>query len=232
MRRFGYTVCALAAASLITTPVSAEKARDLRYIVGMKEGPADRALRNEGFRRESTDRYNNYRRAYWWQDKGDNCVVVNVGRNNDRVTAIYDADKKDCGHSGGIDTGEALAIGAGVVAIGALLAGASSGGDKDAKAESESAPAPAPATEPAPSQPAPAAQPAATPAQFSDLTGMTTGNADAMLRQRGFDNVEAFRSSADSHTIWWRAASLQCVEMVTSAGVVKTIAASQHPDCK
>ena len=217
MKIIARTLCAVAAAGMVATPVLAEKARDLRYIVGMKSGAADRALRNEGFRREETDRpRGGFNRSYWWQRKGDNCVQVTVRRSNNRVTAIRDARDKDCGQSGGLSTGEAVAIGAGVLAVGAIVASSKSKG-KD-KEETSAAPPPASA---------------GGTIEFADLTGARASSADSALRERGFVDVDAFKSTSSSYTIWWRAASRQCLQMTTTDGAVYDIRdIEQHPKCQ
>ncbi|NQX94484.1 MAG: hypothetical protein HRT64_06130 [Erythrobacter sp.] len=213
MKIIAHSIGALAALGMLATPAMAEKARDLRYIVGMKSSAADRALRKEGFRREETERYqNNFNRAYWWQDKGDNCVEVRVRRSNNRVTAVQDARKKDCGHSGGLSTGEAVAIGAGALIVGALVAGSRSKGD---------------------SQSAEPSSQGTGEVEFSDLTNAKASSADRALRERGFKNVDAFQSASSSYTIWWRGISGQCLQMTTTEGRVYDIRdIGQHPNCQ
>ncbi len=223
MRVIGNSIGVLAAIGLAATPAMAEKARDLRYIVGMKSSAASRALRSEGFRLEESERRNSsFNRAYWWQEKGDNCVEVRIRRSNNRVTAVRDVRDKDCGQSGGISTGEAVAIGAGVLALGAIVA---SSGSKD-KSESKADQTPVSAPPPPPSS-------TAGQVEIADLTGTRASSADTALRERGFVDVDAFKSASSAYTIWWRAASAQCVQMTTTDGAVYDIRdIGQHPNCQ
>ncbi len=70
------------------------------------------------------------------------------------------------------------------------------------------------------------------PESYDDLVGAQASSADGSLRQRGFHDVDNFRSGSTSYTIWWRNASRQCLQMATANGRVDSIVdIGRHPGC-
>lgn len=70
-------------------------------------------------------------------------------------------------------------------------------------------------------------------AQFGDLTGARGSSADSALNDRGFRNVDGFKSGDASYTIWWRGASRQCLQMIVAQGRVEDIRdIGEHPKCR
>lgn len=68
--------------------------------------------------------------------------------------------------------------------------------------------------------------------QFSDLSGARAAGADSTLTQRGFVNVDGFKSGSTAYTIWARPASRQCLQMTVADGRVYDIRdIGQHPKC-
>ena len=55
-------------------------------------------------------------------------------------------------------------------------------------------------------------------AQFDDIIGMRSSEAESELRSRGFRNVDSYRSGDMRYTVWWRSASRQCVQSTTLDG--------------
>ena len=70
------------------------------------------------------------------------------------------------------------------------------------------------------------------PAQYSDLNGARASSADSSLRQRGFRNVDGFKSGYTAYTVWYRSSSRQCVQMTVADGRVQDIRDIRtHPKC-
>ena len=70
-------------------------------------------------------------------------------------------------------------------------------------------------------------------AEFADLTGSRAPGAQNTLRQRGFRNVDGFRSGSTAYTIWFRESSRQCVQMAVADGRVDSIVdIHNHPRCR
>lgn len=68
---------------------------------------------------------------------------------------------------------------------------------------------------------------------FSDLNGARAASADNAMRQRGFRNVDGFRSGSTAYSIWYRYESRQCVQMAVADGRVQNIVDIQtHPSCR
>lgn len=70
-------------------------------------------------------------------------------------------------------------------------------------------------------------------ANFADLNGSRAPGAQNTLRQRGFRNVDGFRSGATAYTIWFRESSRQCIQMAVADGRVDSIVdIHNHPRCR
>ncbi|GHD66019.1 hypothetical protein [Jeongeupia chitinilytica] len=65
--------------------------------------------------------------------------------------------------------------------------------------------------------------PAAKPAQtatvdVSDLVDARAAGGETALTQRGFSNVDGYKHSGKSYTLWWNAQAQQCVRVATANG--------------
>jgi hypothetical protein len=70
-------------------------------------------------------------------------------------------------------------------------------------------------------------------AAFEDLNGARASSADSELRQRGFANVDGFKSGNTAYTIWSRRQSHQCLQMTVADGRVEDIRdIHTHPKCR
>ena len=70
-------------------------------------------------------------------------------------------------------------------------------------------------------------------AEFADLNGSRAPGAQNTLRQRGFRNVDGFRSGSTAYTIWFRESSRQCIQMAVADGRVDSIVdIHNHPRCR
>jgi len=71
------------------------------------------------------------------------------------------------------------------------------------------------------------------PAQFTDLRGARAAGADSTLSQRGFRNVDGFKSGTTAYTIWFRGSSRQCIQMAVADGRVSSVVdIRSHPKCR
>lgn len=124
---FGKSICFAGAIALAATPALAEKARELQFINGMNASEGERNLTDRGFRHVSSHRNSRgYVYSYWWHERDDKCVYVEVYERSQRVESITDARDQDCGHHTGSDVGTAAAVGVGAVLLGALIGGSRS----------------------------------------------------------------------------------------------------------
>ena len=121
MKKMNFAAAALAATSLIATPAYAYPASRLSDLEGARAAGAESELERRGFTYIAGEKDRRGSHTYWWHDKDDNCV--HVVTNNGRYTSITDASRPDCHRSENSDVGTALAVGAGVAILGALIAG-------------------------------------------------------------------------------------------------------------
>lgn len=127
MKIFRAIVCGAAVGSLVATPAMAEKARELQFINGMDAPRAERELFNRGFKHIKSHRNSrDYVYSYWWDERDDKCVYVEVYERNNRVESVKDAKDQDCGHHMGGDAGTVAAVGVGAALLGALIGGSKS----------------------------------------------------------------------------------------------------------
>ncbi|OBV10915.1 hypothetical protein [Erythrobacter dokdonensis] len=69
--------------------------------------------------------------------------------------------------------------------------------------------------------------------QFGDLIGNRAPGAQNEMRQRGFRQVDGFKTGQIAYTIWFRNASRQCVQMAVANGRVDSIVDIRaHPKCR
>jgi len=67
---------------------------------------------------------------------------------------------------------------------------------------------------------------------YSDLVGARASSADNALRDRGFQDVDGFKSGSTAYTIWWNGSSRQCLQMATVNGRADSIDdIGRHPGC-
>ena len=59
--------------------------------------------------------------------------------------------------------------------------------------------------------------------QYSDLVGARASSADSGLGDRGFRNVDSFRSGSTAYTIWYNRGTRQCLQMATADGRADSI---------
>ena len=116
-----YVTFAVASAALITAPLQARNAASLSDLVGARAGQAEGELEARGFTYITGHKGHSSSHTYWWDDRDDNCVHVKTS--DGRYTSITDASRSDCNRGGDGDLGTALAVGAGVALLGALLSG-------------------------------------------------------------------------------------------------------------
>ena len=85
---------------MAATPALAEKARELQFINGMDVPQAERSLFDRGFKHVSSHRNTRgYVYSYWWDERDDKCVYVEVYERSNRVESVSDAKDQDCGKS-------------------------------------------------------------------------------------------------------------------------------------
>ena len=66
----------------------------------------------------------------------------------------------------------------------------------------------------------------------SDLVGARASSGDSDLQNRGFRNVDGFKSGTTSYTIWWNGNSRQCLQVATADGRFDSVMEIQHPKCR
>lgn len=261
MSRTLLKLCATtAAAAVIATPVLAEKASQLTDINGSLGRDAESQLEARGFSHVSTNKNSmGYVYSYWWDERDDDCVQVEVY--NGRVETISDATDQDCGHHKG-SAGTAAAAVAGAAILGALLTHKSHHHEDnqhaaDQKAEADYERGYTDGLHNASyhnydrSEAYSSGYTAGVDqrnanlshhhrrggysqvAQFKDLQGARAAGALSTLEDRGFRQVDNFASGDARYGIWYRAASRQCLQLITSDGRIEDIRDIQsHPKCR
>lgn len=106
-------------AALVSTPVLAEKAKNLSNLVGIRASSGESELQSRGFSHVKTEENGSTKVSYWWHAGDKNCIKVDTW--DGRYTAIVDASDSDCGHKSGSGAAVGAAAVIGAVAIGALL---------------------------------------------------------------------------------------------------------------
>ncbi|MBK7934826.1 MAG: hypothetical protein KA956_01885 [Pyrinomonadaceae bacterium] len=72
-----------------------------------------------------------------------------------------------------------------------------------------------------------------TPASLNDLIGYRTAAGDSVTRNRGFRNVDTFRTGNSTYKIWWRRQSNQCVQVtVVDDQYLHINDIGSHPKCR
>ncbi|WP_128891554.1 hypothetical protein [Erythrobacter sp. HKB08] len=262
-RIFRKSVALAACTALVATPVLARNAGSLTDLVGARASSGESALEARGYTYITGNLGDyNTRHSYWWNREHKNCVHVETydGRYT-AITDAKNSDchQKD----GGGDVAAAVGVAAGALLLGALLGGHKKHHHDDNKhyddvndeahyergyndglhsvayhnwdnSQSYSS-----------GYQAGVAQRNRNTSYhhgrggyhqtvyFKDLEGARASSADSALRERGFDNVDGFKSGNGSYTIWWRRDSRQCLQMITVNGRIDDIRdIGQHPKCR
>lgn len=249
-----------AAAAMVSVPVLADKANELTDINGSLGRDAESTLEARGFTHVSTNKNTmGYVYSYWWDEGDDDCVQVEVY--NGRVETISDASDQDCGHHKG-DAAAAVGVVAGAAILGALLSHKSHHHDdgnhhSDQQAEQDYERGYKDGLHNASyhnydrSDAYSSGYTAGVDerkanlshhhnrggysaiAQFKDLQGARAAGALSTLEDRGFAQVDNFASGTARYGIWYRAASRQCLQSITSDGRIEDIRDIQsHPKCR
>ena len=248
--------------ALAAAPVLAEKASQLTYLNGRSAQDVERTLIDRGFSHVSSHRSSSgYVNSYWWQDDGDNCIVVETYERSQQVMTINDAEKRDCGHSGRISTGGAVAIGLGAALLGALVAGGKSHhtGDKDyddnertefdrgyndglhgatyhnySRSDAYSHGYQQGTDEREANLRSHSRRGGyAEYAQFADLQGARAAGGMSELERRGFTQVDNFTSGNTRYSIQWKRDTRQCVQVTIADGHFYDLRdIGQHPNCR
>jgi hypothetical protein len=70
------------------------------------------------------------------------------------------------------------------------------------------------------------------PVNLSDLKGMRASSGEEELTNRGFVNVDGYKSGGSSYTIWWNGRTRQCVSVSTYNGKYNWIGNARNAKCK
>ena len=69
-------------------------------------------------------------------------------------------------------------------------------------------------------------------AKYSDLAGARASSADSALQDRGFRNVDSFKSGNSAYSIWYNRNTGQCIQMAVADGRADSIVdIKQHAKC-
>lgn len=257
--RFG---CGVAVAAMAVTPALAEKADQLTYLNGRNASDAERTLIDRGFSHVSSHRSSGgYVNSYWWQDRGDNCIVVETYDRTRQVMTINDARKSDCGHSGGMSTGAAVGVAVGAALLGALIGGSKShhkeGRDYDDAGHAEFDRGYNDGLHGATYhnysrsdgyshgyQQGTDEREAnlrhhsrrggyAQYARIDDLQGARAAGGMSELERRGFTQVDNFTSGNTRYSVQWKSDTNQCVQVTIADGHFYDLRdIGQHPRCR
>lgn len=254
-----FMIAAAAASSLVATPVLAQKASALAGLNGAPAANAEDELRSLGFKNISSHRGSGgFVNSYWWNERGDNCVVVES--RDGQVMTVNDATDQDCGHHKGDDAAAAVGVVAGAAILGALLSHKSHHREGRQYDETQ------------------------TPefergyrdglyngayhnynrndayahgyekgveereanlrhhnrrggyvqtARIDDLQGARAAGGMSELERRGFTQVDNFTSGNTRYSIQWKRDSRQCVQVTIAEGRFYDIRdIGQHPNCR
>ena len=249
-----------AACALASTPVLAEKARELTFLNGELGRNAESELRNRGFAHVSTHKNDmGYVNSYWWDSSDNNCVNVEVY--DGRVMTINDASDQDCGHHEG-NAGAAVAVVAGAAILGALLSHKSHHHDDDRHSSDRDAElqydrgytdglhnasyhnydrsdAYSSGYEAGVSERSANLRHHSgrggyrQSARIDDLSGARAAGGMSELARRGFRQVDNFTSGNTRYSIQYQPRSRQCVQVTIADGRFYDIRdIGQHPQCR
>ena len=255
-------VCATAAIAMAATPALAEKARELQFINGMDVPQAERSLFDRGFKHVSSHRNTRgYVYSYWWDERDDKCVYVEVYERSNRVESVSDAKDQDCGHHMGSDATAAAGVAVGAALLGALIGGGKSHHKEDSNySSSESREFDRGYTDGLHHAPyhnysrsdaySDGYQKGADErqanlrnhhrrggyhqaAQFADLRDARAAGGMSELERRGFRQVDNFTSGNTRYSIQWQPQTQQCVQVTIADGRFYDLRdIGQHPNCR
>lgn len=253
-----FMIAAAAASSLVATPVLAQKASALAGLNGAPAANAENELRSLGFKNISSHRGSGgFVNSYWWNERGDNCVVVES--RDGQVMTVNDATDQDCGHHKG-NAGAAAGAVAGAAILGALLASKSHHREGKQYDETQTAEfdrgykdglyngayhnynrndAYAHGYEKGVEEREVNLSHHhrrggySQVAQFGDLKGARAAGGMDELYRRGFRQVDSIDAGNTAYSIQWRAESRQCIQVTIADGRFYDVAdIGQHPNCR
>lgn len=67
---------------------------------------------------------------------------------------------------------------------------------------------------------------------LSDLRGIRASSGESELKNRGFRNVDGYKSGGSSFTIWWNGQTRQCVSVSTYDGKYNWIGDTRNDNCR
>lgn len=252
-------LAASACGTLIATPVLAQKASALVGLNGAPAANAENELRALGFKNISSHRGSGgFVNSYWWNERGDNCVVVEA--RNGQVMTVNDATDQDCGHHKGDGAAAAVGVVAGAAILGALLGGKShhkEGRDynREQTAEFDQGyrdglyngayhnPSRSDAYSHGYEKGVEEREANlrshsrrggyVQTARIDDLEGARAAGGMSELERRGFTQVDNFTSGNTRYSIQWKRDSRQCVQVTIADGHFYDIRdIGQHPNCR
>lgn len=254
------SVSTAAMIALAATPALAEKASHLVDINGSHGRDAESELQSRGFAHVSTHKSSSgYVNSYWWNEKDDNCVTVEVY--DGRVMTISDASDQDCGHHKG-SAGAVAGAAVGAALLGALLSHKSHHHDDDKhhegvedeahfdrgytdglhnaayhnydRSDAYSNGYTAGVDEREANLSHHHGRGGYTPAvQINDLKGARAAGGMDELDRRGFTQVDNFTSGNTRYSIQWRSTSNQCVQVTIADGHFYDLRdIGRHPKCR
>ncbi|MCA0910737.1 hypothetical protein [Qipengyuania gaetbuli] len=259
--RIATAVALAASTALVATPVLAQKASALVGLNGAPAANAENELISLGFKNISSHRGSGgFVNSYWWNERGDNCVVVES--RDGQVMTVNDASDQDCGHHKGGDAGAAVAAVAGAAILGALLShkshhhedkqhynnvedeGHYERGYNDglhnapyhnydrSNAYSDGYQSGVSQRNANLSYHSGRGGYHAT-AQFSDLQGARAAGGMDTLERRGFRQVDNFTSGNTRYSIQWNRDTRQCVQVTIADGHFYDLRdIGRHPQCR
>lgn len=251
-------MAALVATSMSVTPAMAKQAAGLQDLVGARGSSGETQLEMRGYSHIETHTEYDRKHSYWWNRDSKKCVHVVTW--DGKYQSLEDASKSDCNQKSGGDAGAAVAAVAGIAVLGALLASKKHHRDDKSYDDNQTADfdrgyrdglynaayhnygrsdAYADGYQAGVNE-----RNAnlghhhgrggyAQVGQFADLNGARASSADGALRDRGFANVDGFKSGTTAYTIWSRKQSHQCLQMTVADGRVVDIRdIGTHPRCR
>ncbi len=255
-------IASIACTALIAAPAMARKASEMTDLVGARASSGESQMEARGFVQidNKVGEYNT-RHGYWWNGSDKNCLHVETY--DGRYSSITDASKGDCNQKDGSgDAAVAVGAVAGVALLAALLSHKKHNhpdnqhlADQQTEAQYERgyndglhgaayhnydrsdsySTGYSNGVEQKNSNTSyhHGRGGYSQVAKFDDLTNARASSADSALGQRGFGNVDAFKSGNTAYTIWYRRDSRQCLQMTVADGRVYDIRdIQQHPRCR
>lgn len=244
--------------AMIATPAMAKPASEMSYLNGSNARSAQDQLEQAGFNVISSHNSSSgYVNSYWWNSRDKNCIVVEV--TDGRVMTVNDAQRSDCGHSGGSDAAAAGAI-AGIAILGAALASKShhrAGANYNDQQTTEFDRGYKDGLYNASYHNYNRSDAYSSGyekgvderngnlrhhygnggyyqvGEYNDLIGSRAAGGMDTLASRGFRQVDNFVTGDTRYSIQWRAQSRQCIQVIIVNGRLENITDIQtHPKCR